>query len=383
MDIDRFTESPVGTLVPIRGFDPRFNEEYAHWAFLPRPLPSEVQLRSDTWAKASEAAVALGRLKEASSRLPNPSVFRTPALRREAVSTSALEGTYAPFEAVLKAEAEPDVPRSPQVREILNYVTAANHAFRWIAERPLSFSMLAEVQDLLVRGTSGERPDTGRRRESIVIIGPQDARVGDARFIPPPADDRLEAGIEKWVEWVINPPRLPVVVECALSHYQFETLHPFSDGNGRIGRLVIVLELMLRGVLDEPVLTVSPWLEERRERYQAELLALSMTGDWDPWVNFFAVRGSQSRRSDDRPDRCSGTVEGSDARAASRRADHGCGPRARGDTDLGTTGDCEVGPFDLQHLESGSAQRDQPPRVDRDPRAPLAAGLIPSRLVLP
>lgn len=288
MEIDRFEQSPLGTLVPISGFDPRFNEDYDHWAFVPTPLPDEISLRTSTWAKASEAAIALGRLQEASGRLPNPGVFRTPALRREAVSTSALEGTFAPVEAVLEAEAAPDVPKSPQVREILNYVDAANYAFSRIVERPFSFPLLAEVQGILVRGTSGERSDTGQRRESLVIIGPQDARIEEARFIPPPADDRLQAGIDAWVEWVRNPPTLPVVIECALTHYQFETLHPFSDGNGRIGRLVIVLELMLRGVLTEPVLTVSPWFEARRDQYQAELLAISMTGDWDPWVAFFA-----------------------------------------------------------------------------------------------
>ncbi len=288
MQIERFAESPVGTLVPISGYDPRFNEEYTHWAYVPEPLPASVDLHSETWAVASEAAHALGRLREASSRLPNPAIFRLPALRREAVSTSALEGTYAPFEAVLEAEAEPEVPRSPQVREILNYVTAANHAFASLGDRPLSFALLAEVQDLLVRGTHGERPDTGRRRETTVIIGPENARIQDARFIPPPADDRLQAGVDAWIDWVNTPPKLPVVVECALSHYQFETLHPFSDGNGRIGRLSIVLELLLRGALEEPVLTVSPWLEERRDEYQDHLLRVSMTGDFDGWVRFFA-----------------------------------------------------------------------------------------------
>jgi Fic family protein len=289
VQIELFAQSPVGSLVPISGYDPRFNEDYEHWAFVPDPLPSEVSLSTDTWTLASEATLMLGRLKEASSRLPNPSVFRTPALRREAVSTSALEGTYAPFEDVLEAEAEPDVPRSPQVREILNYVTAANYAFNSLADRGFTFSLLAEAQGLLVRGTSGERPDTGRLRETIVIIGPEDARVPDARFIPPPEDDRLRAGVDEWTRWVNDPPRLPVVVECALSHYQFETLHPFSDGNGRIGRLAIVLELMIRGVLGEPVLTLSPWFEARRELYQTRLLSVSMDGDWDSWVAFFAT----------------------------------------------------------------------------------------------
>jgi Fic family protein len=122
-----------------------------------------------------------------------------------------------------------------------------------------------------------------------VLIGARDSRIEEARFVPPPPGDQLRVGFREWVDWVNDPPaELPPVVQAALAHYQFETLHPFSDGNGRIGRLVIALQLMRQEVLKEPLLVVSPWFEARRQEYQDGLLDLSRTGKWDAWVQFFA-----------------------------------------------------------------------------------------------
>jgi Fic family protein len=131
--------------------------------------------------------------------------------------------------------------------------------------------------------------------------------VPEARFVPPPDGDELRAGFEQWIEWVGDPPaELSPVVRGALAHYQFETLHPFSDGNGRIGRLLIVLQFMRDGVLREPILVVSPWFEARRREYQDGLLNLSRTGDWDAWVRFFATGVAAS--ADDTRDRIEGLL---------------------------------------------------------------------------
>ncbi|GAB3356837.1 Fic family protein [Modestobacter lapidis] len=175
---------------------------------------------------------------------------------------------------------------------MLNYLRAAEHAFAWVGEgRPLTVGLLIELQARLVRGTSAETSSAGRIRDIQVVIGSRrGARVQDARFIPRPPGPELEAQVRDWLGWVsldlqeeIDP-----VVSAAMGHYQFETLHPFNDGNGRIGRLFVVLQLFTTGVLTEPSLTVSPWFEARRADYYDRLLGVSATGDWDAWVRFFA-----------------------------------------------------------------------------------------------
>lgn len=298
MRVERFNNSTVGTLVAIRGFDPRFDEHYEHWAFVPHPLPEEVTLHARTWALVSEAMLAIGRLDQAGRQIPDPALLRRPTLRREAQSTSALEGTYAPLSEVL--EVDPDDPgrRSPELVEVLNYVRAAEHAYTAVTDRPLSLQLLLELHQILVSGTHSDGPDTGRIRSRQAVIGAASGSVRDARFVPPPPGPDLEAALRQWVDWLNGAhPALPPPVSAALAHYQFETLHPFNDGNGRIGRLVVVVQLMLSGAIREPLLNVSPWFEARRGDYQDELQRVSETGDWDHWVRFF-VTGLRDQAAD-------------------------------------------------------------------------------------
>ena len=200
-----------------------------------------------------------------------------------------LEGTYAPIEDVLEPDLEDRAQLSLEVWEILNYVAAAEAGVDWIKSRPITSGLIFELQRVLVSGTPGEHSDVGGLRDRQVVVGPHDSAVPDARFVPPPPGDQLRAGVDGWVGWVTDPRAdLSPVVRTAMAHYQFESLHPFSDGNGRIGRLLIVLQLMRAGVLREPILVVSPWFEARRLEYQDHLLELSRTGDWDAWVRFFA-----------------------------------------------------------------------------------------------
>jgi len=291
VDVAALKDSPVGQLVPIRGYDPRQGREYDHFAFLPHPLPETVELDQSTWILVTQAMSALGRLDQAGVQIPNPGLLRGPLIRREAVSTSALEGTYAPFADVLEADVLAEAPRSPELREVLNYVLAAEYAFAEVKEgRPISASLLSAVHSYLMQGTKGEGPTSGRLRDRQVIIGPEDCSIEDARFVPPPGeDDRLRAGVDDWAAWVGRIRDMPIVVQSALAHYQFETLHPFQDGNGRIGRLVVVLQLLQSGELHEPLLEVSPWFERRRRDYQDHLLEVSRTGDWNAWVRFFSI----------------------------------------------------------------------------------------------
>lgn len=291
MDLEALRASPVGTLVPISGTDGRTGQAYEYFAFLAEDLRSDIQLTSATWTAVARAEAALGRLDQAARQVPEPALLRRPALRREAQSTSALEGTFAPLEEILDSEPEDRGRLSVDIREILNYVVAAEHGFGWVEERPLTVGLLEELQMTLVTGTrAGAYSDAGRIRSRYVFIGARDRDIEHARFVPAPFGDQLVSGVGSWLRWVNDPPQdLSPVVQAAMAHYQFETLHPFSDGNGRIGRLLIVLQLMRLGVLRHPILVVSPWFEERRDEYQDGLLDLSKTGDWEPWIRFFAT----------------------------------------------------------------------------------------------
>ena len=277
----------------ISGTDGRRGLTYHHFAFVPEPLPTDVDLSGRTWTAVSRAAEALGRLSQACHQLPNPSLLIAPALAREAVDTSALEGTYGALPDVLEARLKDSVSRSPEVREIHAYEDMARLAFEWVEDRPISVGMLSELQKVLADGSKNPPRDAGRVRQHQVVIGPENCSVYDARFVPPPAGDQLRAGLDDWQQWVNGDIALPPVVKAAMAHYQFECLHPFSDGNGRVGRLVIVLMLLKSKSLAAPSLSISAWLLRQRQAYQDHLLRVSQTGDWNPWVQFFSTAVSE------------------------------------------------------------------------------------------
>ena len=287
MQPEAFEKSPVGRLVPIKGHDQRWDEEFEDYAFVPDPLPASLPLSESTYTIVVDAAMALGRLDAATNRLPNPRLLVRPALRLEAVSTSALEGTYATLTDVLEGDFVEETRRSAEVAEVLNYVQATETALERIKERPISFNLIAELQQILVRGTRGDSYDAGRLRERYLLIGPDNCRVSEARFIPPPHGDQLRDSVSDWEKWINAEDSIPLLVKVAAGHYQFETLHPFSDGNGRLGRLIAVLQLIYNGALRYPLLNISPWFERRRSQYQDHLLRVSQTGDIDPWIAFF------------------------------------------------------------------------------------------------
>jgi Fic family protein len=289
VDIDRFGPEASGQLIPISGTDGRTGHSYEHWAFLPDPLPERVALSDECHVMISRSSAALARLDAISARIPNPALFRRPAIRREAQSTSALEGTYAPLEAVLGAETDAETS-DDAIREVLNYVQAAELGFSLLAENPISMWMLNQLQYTLVKSTAIETPDSGQPRSTQVMIGSEGGTIESARYVPPPPDDRLKIRLDDWQDWIQRDhPALAPVTQAAMTHYQFEALHPYSDGNGRIGRLIIVLQLCQLGAINDRLLTVSPWLERRRREYQDHMLAVSHTGDWEPWIRFFST----------------------------------------------------------------------------------------------
>lgn len=261
-------------------------------AYVPHALPDETPLlTARTFNAVATARAALAALDSSARQLPNPGLLRRASLRREAQSTSALEGTYAPLEAVLAAD-EDEEQTDGTLREVLNYVRAAEYAFVWMHDgRPLTVGLLMDLQGRLVRGTPADNQHAGRLRDIQVMIGGhRGGRVQDARFVPRPPGLELERQVRDLVQWMTadHGDLIDPVVAAGMAHYQFETLHPFNDGNGRIGRLLVVLQLMQARALTEPTLTVSPWFEARRADYYDRLLGVSTHGDWDGWLRFFA-----------------------------------------------------------------------------------------------
>lgn len=296
MDLTLFQDSPSGELVAIAGSTG--GVDWQHHAFLPHPLLDESpELTGKAYRSVAEARAALAGLNATAARLPNPQIFRHSALRLEAQSTAALEGTYEPVGKVLLARSDqPSDAEDASMREVLNYLHVAETAFAWEGEgRPWSVSALSQLQTELVRGTSSQRDHAGVRPIQVVIgrrddAAPDEIPVRAARFVPPPPGPDLQARLTDLLGWMgrgrhgdIDP-----VVGAAMVHYLFEALHPFHDGNGRLGRLLIVINLMRWNVLSEPTLTVSPWFEARRRAYYDALLGVSAEGDWSTWTTFFA-----------------------------------------------------------------------------------------------
>lgn len=289
MSVERLQSSPIGRLVPISGPDPVTREITSGFAFLPDRLPRDLTLSTATWNQVNAATAALARLDGAARLIPRPALLRRPAIRREAQSTSALEGTYAPFADVLAADRDDEQAMTAELREVLNFESMAELAFSWPEDRPLSLGMLGDLQRTLVDGTAGQLSDAGGLRDRIVIIGARGRGFEDARFVPPPPGHQLRAEVEELLAWIAEPPGLPTVVLAAMTHYQFECLHPYSDGNGRLGRLLVIVQLLRGAVIREPLLVVSPWFEQRRDQYQDALFELSRTGSWNDWIAFFAA----------------------------------------------------------------------------------------------
>ena len=282
--------SPVGRLVPVEF--PVSGQMARCDAFVPYSLPETMDLSPSTWEAAIDAAAELGRLAGMTRSLHvEPSLLATLAVRREALSTSALEGTYAPVVDVLAGEVAPSSPRTVAVTEVLNFVKAVEHGVQRLADLPVCMRLAGELHEILVSGTPSEDWQKGKVRKTPVVIGPADAidpvrRIQEARFVPAPPGGLLLDGLSRWERW-INTAAMHSIPRIAVSHYQFEVLHPFTDGNGRIGRLLAVLQLIEAGMLDAPVINLSPYFEVRRDEYIDLLNKVSVTGRWDEWITFF------------------------------------------------------------------------------------------------
>lgn len=302
MDVERFASSPIGTLEPIT-IDFR-GSTIGHFAFVPAPLSAEISLSEEEHLAVSKADQALGILEGVAGTLPSKQLLIRPLIRREAVSTSALEGTYAGLSEVLEAEAADPSRAGSEVREVLNYIRTAEQALTAIETRPISINLIKDLHRTLMTETRGDTQEAGGLRTIPVMIGPEGASPTDAHFIPPPPGTVMRELLEDWEEWNYREDHISSVVRTAVSHYQFETIHPFRDGNGRIGRLIAVLLLIELGPLSGHLLSLSPYFEARRALYGEHLRDVSATGDFGPWVAFFAdavaSEAAEARRTVDR-----------------------------------------------------------------------------------
>lgn len=265
-------------------------------AFLPAALPPDppVRLEGPLGVLLAQADSALGRLDGSVVTLPEPDLFVFMYIRKEAVLSSQIEGTQSSLQDLLAAEANlfesTDIPRD--VDEVINYVAAMNHGLNRLAELPVSVRLIREIHQRLLHGVRGGRLTPGELRRSQNWIGPGGAGIAEAVFVPPPPDAVVEA-LGQWEVFLHAEDDLPLLVKIGLAHAQFETIHPFLDGNGRVGRLLITFLLTQAGVLEKPVLYLSHYLKRHRQEYYESLQAVRDHGDWEGWLAFF-LRGVAS-----------------------------------------------------------------------------------------
>jgi Fic family protein len=234
----------------------------------------------------SDADQLLGRLAGEGRRLPNPYLLIRPFVQREAVFSSRIEGTQSTLGELLAAEAGAAVARSPDdLREVGNYVAALEYGITRLKTLPLSIRLVLELHEKLMTGVHGEHATPGELRRSQNWIGPPGSTLAQATYVPPPHEELLDH-LGSWEEF-LHDETLPPLVQTALMHYQFEAIHPFLDGNGRVGRLLITLLLMHRGVLPLPLLYLSAFFDATRRDYYENLRAVTARSAWEDWLLYF------------------------------------------------------------------------------------------------
>lgn len=294
-------------LTPLRCYDqnsemdradfvnPTFGELYQplgadYLAFNPSPMPRGLILDPETVMALSSADAALGRLAGAGRQLPDPAMFLRPYITREALASSRIEGTQASLSEVLQAdaneEASSDANVTANIQEVWNYRAAMEAGLKQLPDLPLTRRLVCEIHGVLLRGARGEAKQPGAFRTRPVWIGSPTDSPQNAIFVPPADQEMLTAWLD-WEKFANSNVRLPILIQCALLHYQFETIHPFFDGNGRVGRLLVVFFLLHRDVLPAPLLYISSYLEEYRREYYERLQGVRERGEIQQWLQFF------------------------------------------------------------------------------------------------
>jgi Fic family protein len=289
MDRDSFVNKYPGKLVLA---------ETDAWAFVPDPLPPTIQI---DWELATLIADATGKVAELAGiarTLPNPHLLIRPFIRREAVLSSRIEGTQASLSDLLAFEGveQSTEARSDDIQEVFNYVDAMEYGLSTLASTPVCLRTIKEMHSILMKGTRGDGLRAGDFRTVQNYIGKPGCNIKTARYVPPPITDMMPL-LNQFEKFIHQKGQLPPLVKFALVHYQFESIHPFLDGNGRVGRLLTTLLLCSEGLLPQPLLYLSAFFEHHRSDYYDLMLAVSQTGDWEEWISFF-LRGIVQQSKD-------------------------------------------------------------------------------------
>lgn len=259
-----------------------------YWTFIPNALPPNIQWSPSLISAVGAAERALGKLDSLANTLLSPHILVRPFMRREAVLSSRIEGTRASlgdvyvYEAAQLSFLEP----ASDVHEVHNYVKALDNGLERLGSFPVSLRLIREIHAALMDGVRGEHLTPGEFRRSQNWVGPPGSTLETARFVPPPVDE-MHTALNDLEKYIHTPSELPSLVQAALIHYQFEAIHPFLDGNGRIGRLLIILLLIEWDLLSQPWLYLSAYFETHRTAYYDNLLTVSQRGDWENWLSFF------------------------------------------------------------------------------------------------
>jgi Fic family protein len=261
-------------------------------AFIPNPLPPlpEIMMDQEMWNLLSQADRALGRLDGSTDSLPNPDLFVFMYVRKEAVLSSQIEGTQASLIDVLEFESQTLEPDNPQeVAEVVNYIAAVNYGLERLKDLPVSLRLIREIHKELMQGVRGAERDPGEFRNQQNWIGPEGCSLAQATYVPPPPHEMNQAlyDLEKFLH---DSTPIPALIRVGLAHAQFETIHPFFDGNGRTGRLLITFLLCEQNILKRPLLYISHYFKKYRAEYYDRLQAVRDSGNWEGWLKFF-LRG--------------------------------------------------------------------------------------------
>ena len=283
MDLAAYASTPFG--------EPRRTlGRHGYVAYFPAPIPRAIEIPATTIRLLADAEASLGRLAGVGQLVPNPHLLIRPYLLREALSSTRIEGTQASLADVFEAEASGEPP-SADVEEVLDYIDALEWGLAQMGELPLGARLIREMHRRLLAGVRGRERMPGQLRTTQNWVGDSGSTIETARFVPPPPEE-LPSLLTDWERYAHEDVEVPRLVQNALLHYQFETLHPFLDGNGRIGRLLSVFLLVEHGRLPAPLLYLSAYLERDRAHYYEALQTVRERGDALPWIELFltAVR---------------------------------------------------------------------------------------------